>query len=45
MTRFSYLEYTKEAFMKEAADVEHFARLEGLDAHAASITKRKTMNL
>jgi histidinol dehydrogenase len=43
MTRFSYLEYTKEAFMKEASDVEHFARLEGLDAHAASVTKRKNL--
>lgn len=41
VTRFSYLEYTKEAFMREADDVEHFARLEGLDAHAASVTKRK----
>lgn len=41
VTRFSYLEYSKDAFLKEADDVEHFARLEGLDAHAASVTKRK----
>lgn len=41
VTRFSFLEYTREAFLKEASDVEHFARLEGLDAHAASVTKRK----
>ncbi|SCZ78878.1 histidinol dehydrogenase [Acidaminobacter hydrogenoformans] len=43
MTRYSYLEYSKEAFMKEAADVAHFARLEGLDAHAASVTKRRSL--
>lgn len=43
MTRYSYLEYSKEAFMKEAPDVEHFARLEGLDAHAASVTKRRSL--
>lgn len=43
MTRYSYLEYSREAFMREAADVEHFARLEGLDAHAASVTLRKSL--
>jgi histidinol dehydrogenase len=38
--KMSYLQYTKEAFEREADHVIKFAESEGLTAHAESVRKR-----